>query len=170
MARQLQAQVLSIQAAYGWYTSVVAAIHFDQAEQRNIAKGLSSSVPRVELVTLTLDEIDSHYQSILDEHEALASLGLLAAAEAIVRVDYQTRAREKRADLASMRFRTIYRDKKERARMKEELLGTWKEIGNKNAVGELTGAINYRNWLAHGRYWHPGIRNYDIESVVTIIS
>jgi hypothetical protein len=42
-------------------------------------------------------------------------------------------------------------------------------ISGKSVISDLRGALNYRNWLAHGRYWVAKLgRKYDFFSVLTL--
>jgi hypothetical protein len=51
-------------------------------------------------------------------------------------------------------------------------LDLWKQEfpTQKLLLGELKGALNYRHWLAHGRYWEPKLgRKYDYESLYLLV-
>jgi len=39
----------------------------------------------------------------------------------------------------------------------------------KQIISEYISVLNYRHWLAHGRYWVPKLgRNFDLMTVTTI--
>jgi hypothetical protein len=96
------------------------------------------------------------YQARLMEVDLSLSLTLLASVEAYFMVDYVLRCKHRRKDSVSQALRAIYRRKKERAVLVEDiLLKAW----NKNAtvpprlLNEIIRAFELRHWLAHGRWW-----------------
>jgi hypothetical protein len=95
----------------------------------------------------------------LTETELRSILAILARAEAAFYIDYKKRSNSKDADVVSMAFRKIWRNKKEKARWKEEILDTWRSQVDP-AVGayisNLKGLSGFRHWLAHGRYTQFG--------------
>jgi hypothetical protein len=57
-------------------------------------------------------------------------------------------------------FREAYKkaqEEKRRVRLDEEILEIWLDQENspRNLIEEFRAALNYRHWLAHGRYWIP---------------
>jgi hypothetical protein len=171
MAQPQQAETLTIEEAVQWYEQVRSAISVDRDLQVRIAQGLSTGVSYDHLLNLPVAEVISHYEALLAEHEKVCCLNLLATAEAILRADYLYRAKQKWPDAASVAFRSLYKSKSKRAQLVEDLLEVWKDAtGKPTLIGELVGAFNYRNWLAHGRYWHPGLgQSYDVASLLLII-
>jgi hypothetical protein len=90
----------------------------------------------------------------------LAMLGMLACAEAALRVDMIERVHKKKRDDVSRRFRVICKEQRNRRiRFEEDVLDTWAEHGPgsgiKKSVAAFKGALPLRHWLAHGRYWKP---------------
>ena len=77
----------------------------------------------------------------------------------------------KKKDLVSRKLRIIYQRKKERARLEEDILDTWKKNTTvpPRVIGDMIGAFNLRHWLAHGRWWKPMFgQTYDFFSVYTL--
>lgn len=119
-------------------------------------------------VGLSVDVVRS---SVLTEIDRNSALSALACVEAAVRTDYLRRVYNKEKGKISRALRAIYQVKEERARLDDDLLLCWRDNSNvsKLLVGELIGAFNYRNWLAHGRYWTPKFgRRYDFSTVYPI--
>jgi hypothetical protein len=113
-------------------------------------------------VGLTLSEMDDVKKKRLEELEYQSCLALLAAIEALFRVDYNNRVAYRFRDAVSRDFRAL--DKKVRRRkaprpwFSAELLAVWKKhlTGNaRQCIIQVENAFNYRHWLAHGRYWTP---------------
>jgi len=102
----------------------------------------------------------------LSELEWVTMLSLLSSAEATLRVDFVVRVREKLKDNVSRRFHDIFKRRGiNKIRLEEDILDCWRDcgskIGVKTAVSAFKGALNLRNWLAHGRWWRPKLGQAD---------
>lgn len=112
-------------------------------------------------------EVNTELKTRKETLDRMCSLELLAAMEARLRIDYLVRAEERKRDDLSRRFREIYGEKAHRASLANDILPAWRKLcpEHKTRLDNLHKAIDYRNWLAHGRYWfpknHPHIRQYD---------
>jgi len=110
----------------------------------------------------SLAEIEEHFDTILTEVDHQISLSLLAAAEAAIRVDFFRRVQERGKDAVSRRLRSLplldagRGDRNLRVRL-DDILSVWaSEVpACKSALARFRGALNYRHWLAHGRFWKP---------------
>jgi hypothetical protein len=104
----------------------------------------------------------------IDENEMRSVLVLMARVDAAFRVDFDYRARHKKADPLSIIFRKLHKKRGERVRLNEDILETWqKNLDDplaKSLISELRGAFRFRHWLAHGRFWKPG-RKYDYQTI-----
>ncbi len=126
---------------------------------------------------LSAEEVDDYVEEMLDETDKQACLFLIASAEADLRVDFFQRVYERRRDDVSQEFRTTYRSKRNHNKAKvafdEDILATWAEKvpQSKSRIAELRGAMGYRHWLAHGRWWVPKLgRKYDPAGILLIIT
>jgi hypothetical protein len=121
-------------------------------------------------------EIDDELKSRKEALDRMCSLELLAVLEARLRIDYLVRSQKKKKDDLSKVFRCIYKIKKNKASLKDDLIRVWKNecSQHKTRLDELGKALDYRHWLAHGRYWQPKrsphIAKYDYLSVYTLAS
>lgn len=110
-------------------------------------------------------ELEGH----LKELEHTSSLSILSAIEAAFRIDYLQRCYQKKKDDLSREFREIHKTKGSKASLEEDILEKWKEKTSvpKEIIGHLKGALKYRHWLAHGRYWEPklGRSKYDFQGI-----
>lgn len=103
-------------------------------------------------------------------------LELLATTEGILRIDFDGRVAARKKDGLSNRFREISKNAISHARARsvhqikirlDDILEAMAEEGIR--VSEFRGALNLRHWLAHGRYWRPGLgRIYTPEEVFDI--
>lgn len=116
----------------------------------------------------SLDEI----QRLLDEADQQASLFIIAAAEAAIRVDFESRVMTRRPkDSVTKAFRHIAIQNGLRIRL-EDILDVWAEetASTKVDVGRFKGALGFRHWLAHGRWWVPKLgQKYDPAGLVLIV-
>jgi len=105
------------------------------------------------------------------ETDLRSCLVLLASIEASFRVDYGTRCSTKRKDPLSRDLRLIYKKYGLRVSFEDDLLRLWVHHYPvlKPVVGELRGAMKYRHWIAHGRYWQPRLgKRYDFTEVYVL--
>lgn len=123
-------------------------------------------------ISYSAKEVSTEFHARIDELERTSSLTLLSSLEAKLRIDYLKRCYQKAKDDLSKDFRTIYKQKSHRASLEEDILETWKKHypENKLLISELLGALKYRHWLAHGRYWTPKFgRKYDYSYIYYLI-
>jgi hypothetical protein len=113
---------------------------------------------------MTLSEIDDHFKAVLEEVDHQACLSLIAAAEAAIWVDFRRRVMDRKKDPISKSFRLLRQEKRNvrKIRFDDEILQTWvsQDPGCKRPIGNFRGALKYRHWLAHGRYWQTGASYY----------
>ena len=99
------------------------------------------------------------------------SLMVLAAIEAMFRVDFDRRCRARKRDPLSQRFRSIKKAKGERISLDGDILESWRDAGSLpvSLISDIRGAMKLRNWLAHGRYWTAKLgRRYAFVDLVTL--
>ena len=118
----------------------------------------------------TASEVDQTFESQRVELELLTMLVLLTTAEAILRIDFQERVQKRLKDTLSRKYREIWRIRKDRVRLDDDLLSAlMKEADPPSVVSEFRAALKLRNWLAHGRHWQPKLgRNYSAGHVFDI--
>lgn len=124
---------------------------------------LSGEVFDEEFFGLTPAEFDERFDFHFEEIDRLVSINILAYMEALFRVDYFHRVNKRLKDELSKGFKGLEKTYQERVPL-EEILEKWKELDSKNraVISEFIGAMKFRNWLAHGRYWNPKLgRTYD---------
>ena len=121
-------------------------------------------------------EIDDELKTRKHTLDRMCSLEILAAIEAWLRIDYLVRCQNKMRDDFSRKLREIHNKKEDRARLIDDIVSTWKaqHPEHKARLDNLGKALDYRNWLAHGRYWlpkkTPHVHSYDYLSVYTLAS
>ena len=104
----------------------------------------------------------------LKEARTASATMVLAAIEASFRVDYLLRNSLRKKDKLSRAFRDLYKEKQCRVSLSDDILQAWLDHSDVKPalVGDIRAAFNYRNWLAHGRYWVPKLgRKYDFETI-----
>lgn len=124
-----------------------------------------------EFLLMTFEEVDEYFAALFQEIEYSFCLNIIASIEARFRMDYIVRATDRLKDPLSRQFRDIYKDNQEKVGLEDVILEQWKNHHPdiKNYIGAYVGALKYRHWLAHGRYWKPKLgRKYDATSVYPI--
>jgi len=118
----------------------------------------------------TREELNIEYQLLIDELDKSTSLTILAAIEASFRLDYIERSKIKGRDTLTKSLKELYSDKKKKVSLPDEILRRWKkESTEKRFISDFISALNYRDWLAHGRYWTARVgRRYDFYEVYSL--
>ena len=120
---------------------------------------------------LTKDELIEAFHSHIEELEKTVSMSILSNIEAGFRIDYVIRTKKRLKDPISKKFRQLFKTKAEKVSLENEILTIWKEECPefKGLISDFIGALKYRHWLAHGRYWRPKLgRKYDLATIYTI--
>jgi len=119
--------------------------------------------------TYTSEELSNELECRIDELDKSTAFTVLAAIEAHLRIDFLQRCYNREKDSLSRKFRELNEEKGSNIPL-EDILELWRQhISRKSVISELRGALNYRNWLAHGRYWVARLgRRYDYYSVLIL--
>ncbi len=161
--------IASISEIWGWYeTSRRALARYQHSLVEAI--GTNRPVPD-EFMGLTDRELGDQFQSFDQELQFAACLAMMSAAEATIRRDYALRTYRRKRDDLSRAMRDLYKERATRVSLSDELLELWQEHHPrcKRAIGEFRGAIRFRDWLAHGRWWMPKLgRSFRPEDVFDI--
>ncbi|MBO9570945.1 MAG: hypothetical protein J7497_01855 [Chitinophagaceae bacterium] len=120
---------------------------------------------------LTIDELHSYFDESLEELDYLVSFNLLSAVEAHIRMDFYSKIKDKPRVNITTRYRELYKEKGDMVSLEEDLLRILKEElpDHKSSFSDYIGALKFRHWIAHGRYWVPKFgRNYNTASILPI--
>ena len=166
---------IGVDDVWEYYETIRAAIvQFAEMTRQSLAGGADLQDPR--LFGMDMAELDAYFESLLDEADKQASLFLIASAEATIRVDFLERVYERRKDHVSRALRDVYKSRCEhnkiKVRLDEDILDIWaSEVAQaKTPVGTFKGALRFRHWLAHGRFWVPKLgRKYDPSGIVQLV-
>lgn len=104
-------------------------------------------------------EIERELKERLTETEMRSILVIIARVDAALCKDYAVRCKLKKPDNVSIAFRKSYAIRKKRPRLEEDILDVWAQNVDpptRRIISGLRGILNFRHWLAHGRYWNPG--------------
>ena len=101
----------------------------------------------------TVQRVEAFFAAQLTELELLTMFEILATTEAILRLDFEERVKNRWRDGVSRKFREIAK-KGSNIRLDDDILETWKAEQGVN-VSFFRAALHLRDWLAHGRHWHP---------------
>jgi len=99
-------------------------------------------------------------------------LTLLAAIEALFKVDFFERVYSRKKGHLSRTFRELYKQQTNNRIGLNAIFKEWIDAENgsySKLINALQGAFKYRHWLAHGRYWVPKYgQKYDFDSVYVL--
>lgn len=149
----------------------VALHHTDVENSLRLYFGPNAASLNARFVGYSQSEVTAELNERLAELELASALTILSAVEAAFRIDYLQRCYQREKDAISRAFRNLHKRKRARAHLEEEILEIWKEhtSGAATLISELRAALNFRHWLAHGRYWEPKFgRKYDYLSIYTL--
>ena len=98
----------------------------------------------------TMEELEIEFEATLAELEKNSSMSVLAALEAIFRIDYLQRNYNRRRDVLPKSLRAVHATRGERASLEDEIFPVWRSCKPEYArvISELVGAFKYRHWLA----------------------
>jgi hypothetical protein len=116
----------------------------------------------------TDDEVDAHFGRLAHELHQWIVLMLAASFEALFHLDFTARVRKRLKDPVTKgmrRLSTLAKRHKHRRIELDQVLDVWNEMqpSARNAIGEFRQLMEYRHWLAHGRYWNQksGLRSIE---------
>lgn len=144
----------SIEDIWSWYEDQKEAL-------RDFNAKITSFTPTPQLtiddkfIGLTKNELSDYFKNSLDELEHLVALDIIAATEGTLKADFFSRVMEKDKHPLGREFRIIYKKKKNKVSLEEDIIEGWKKYvpESKSDFGDFLGLLYYRHWLAHGRYW-----------------
>lgn len=105
----------------------------------------------------SLCSVEEERDKAYDELEKEATLCLLSYMESIFRTDFIMRCELKKKDMLALLFRKTYSPAKRKYQygFKDVVISGWKEVhpDKTDAFNHILEMMEFRNWLAHGRYW-----------------
>ena len=169
----IQDDPLNTSLVWKYYETEQEAVTRLKAEIVNRVRNDDPSVKDSPFDGKTLSEVDAYFNSVLEEVDHHVCLSLIASAESAIIVDFRRRIADRKKDVVSRSFIELFKLKDRdvrKVKFDDDILQTWasQSRGCKKAIGEFRGALNYRHWLAHGRYWECD-SSYHPETVMKII-
>lgn len=110
------------------------------------------------LVGLSPREVRTKRDKLLRELSIECGMMLMSAVEAAFRSDFVLRCRKSKKEQIDRDFKKVLEGVKElyQVRIKEDIIDRWAEEypADKHNFSLLKNRFDYRNWIAHGRYWN----------------
>lgn len=133
----------------------------------------ASNVP--EFTGYTKGELDTELKARKETLDRMCSFEILATIEARFYTDYIIRCQKRKKDDLSRIFRKTYKKRKNKVSLMDDIMKAWKNKcqPHKTRLDNFGKALEYRNWLAHGRYWIPKksyTSEYDYLTICTLAS
>ena len=142
---------LSAKEILDYYTHVVSAIECKYSQDGN--KNYTT-----DFLGYSEVKVKSEKNLLLKELSVEASLCLLSFIESRFRIDFIIRCQRRKKDPLSTDFRAIYNPAKRlyTYSLTDDIIENWKKNmpEQKDTFDRLADVFKYRNWVAHGRYWH----------------
>jgi hypothetical protein len=153
----------SLESLESYYDEVKAAIDLKYSK--------ANPYYTADFQMMTDSEVESERDENYMELSREASMSILAFVESLFRTDFIIRCELKKSDKLSIRYRHTYNPAKRiyTYSYNDVVLDGWADFRpeEKDLINELKEANNYRNWLAHGRYWQfkDNPAKYKIEKI-----
>jgi hypothetical protein len=141
-----------------WRASVAQALLDQRAS-------LVASIRRGEPIAspffgMTESELNSRYHMLRREIDRLATLSLVASAEATIRLDFYRRIKDRSRDPLSLAYRDWFATLSPRKQLRPDfdeggILDIVKatRVVDNHLVGRFRECPRARNWIGHGRFW-----------------
>jgi hypothetical protein len=152
-------QQQTLQKIHDNYSDVVNALRFYYSN--------ASSIP-MKFAGYSNQEVDQELYERIEEIDQTFSLSILTCVEAAFKLDFDGRVQDKKKDPLSRSFRSLHKRLGNRISLNRHIFAAWQSDGNlsNSFIQSLSGAFEYRHWLAHGRYWNPKLRQiYDYQTI-----
>ncbi len=145
-----------------WYRGMVEALVDQRAA---VMRAIQNGTPvAARFLGLTQAGIDAYFDAQRQELDRLATLNLVASAEASIKDDYFHRVGKQLKDSLSRAYQQWYRDlsapKKRRPDFDEGgILDVLKDaqVMNNHIVGNYRECLRPRHWVGHGRNWETPV-------------
>lgn len=161
----------SIDSILSWYEDQRIAI-LDYRNKINLNLTNPEVLKADKFIGLTNDDINEYFQSSIDELEHLVCFDLISATEAKLRLDFLSKVYNKDKSSIAIKFRELEKIYPNKISLENHIIDTWKAYkeAEKKRFSEFIGLLNYRHWLAHGRYWKPKLgQTYNPDNTYQIV-
>ena len=133
------------------------ASYYDKSKEA-IEQYYDPSVVNPSFVGLSPREVRARRDKLLRELSIECGMMLMSAVEAAFRSDFVLRCRKSKKEQIDRDFKQVLEGVKElyQVRIKEDIIDRWAEEypADKHKFSLLKNRFDYRNWIAHGRYWN----------------
>ena len=164
---QFSEDIQSIEEIESFYNKMKKSLELQYNSSQNPSYGS-------DFLFMTDSEIRKECQFCLEELSREASFSLLSLIEAEFRKDFVYRTELKKHDKLSKIYRSTYNPAKKvyQYAYVDVVLNGWKQYRPEcgDLINRIIDATNYRNWIAHGRYWvfKDNVKKYDFNDNLTL--
>ena len=131
--------------------------YYDNSKEA-IEQYYNPSIVNPSFVGLSPREVRAKRDKLLKELSIECGMMLMSAVEAAFRSDFVLRCRKSKKEQIDRDFKIVLERVKElyQVRIKEDLIDRWAEEypADRHNFSLLKNRFDYRNWVAHGRYWN----------------
>ncbi|MBS1515533.1 MAG: hypothetical protein JSS63_10890 [Bacteroidetes bacterium] len=165
-------EVLNINLIWDWYRITIEGI-FNLKKELKRNQTLLSDPKFTSLKYMTSEEFENYFYNLIFQIEILTTFNIIAATEGKIKEDFNLKLKKSISNNITDQYKELKRKIINRYRCSEEnfmrylnideVVDIWKTVqtGLVHDVGYVKGMFNFRNWVAHGRFWDPNFgRNY----------
>lgn len=139
------------ESTYEWYLQQV-----DLLESSGRTGAPTRDPDCVRFFGLPFDEFTERIRELRDEIEHSAYMGVIAASEAVLQLDFRARKAARASVLLQKEARAqAKRERNGRRIVLEDVLDAWRTVPHAplGTISEFKQLLPHRHWLAHGRYF-----------------
>lgn len=165
---------ISIEGIWNWYEDQKEALRqFRQKVNDSLVN--KTIATNLKFYSFTSEEVNKYFEESEIELEHLVCFNLISATEALLRVNFYKKVYDKDKSEIGRVFRKIHKDKGNKSSLETDIVENWKLHSPtlKKHFSDFLSLLNYRHWLAHGRYWEPklgrrfsAIYTFDVANVL----
>ena len=118
-------------------------------------------------------ELRAAWRALVGQLRESTCLELIVECEARLRLDYYSKAKGKPTNDLCRTFRDLYQRRQLKVNLEQDIIEAWKKLGPgpPHHFSDFKGAMKYRHWMAHGRYFKETFgRTYDVDDVYVIVT
>jgi hypothetical protein len=177
---------LTPDAVLDWHELLSAGLSQERSRIKTLGIGaILPSYLAPSLTGATVAEVDTYFKDCQTELDFSSSLVLIAAAEARIRHDAEKRQRDLTTSLGhrlSLIF-SQYTSSWQVPLFQNGIMEEWKTHINSSfarvesapllgAIGDFKVALQFRHWIAHGRYWtlKRSLSDFEPQTVANVIN
>jgi hypothetical protein len=146
-------QEQTVEEIWDWYEEVSEAIAERREKIQTILGNNPSNVPE-KFFYMSEKDIEYHFDVLQSDVDTYVCMALVASFEASLYVDTAKRIGKKCKQGISKDLKKVCKHNSIRPKL-DKLINCWGDYCCSQEFAKFNEAYDFRNWIAHGRYWIP---------------